>query len=914
MKLFYSKTMLLFIALNIALPMVSQNHCTINYTKVMSGHSHSLAIKNDGTLWAWGENTYGELGIGTTVQSTVPLQVGANTNWASISVGMRYSLAISTDGKLWAWGNNSNGQLGDGTTVNKNTPIQIGTNTNWTSVTAGESSSFAITNDGKLWAWGRNTGSFLGDGTSIQRLSPVQIGTGTNWASISAGSSHCLATTSDGKLWAWGYNNLYQLGDGTNTQRTSPFQIGTETNWSYVSAGIDGCSLGIKNDGTLWVWGNNRGRFGNGSIDGYVQVPTQVGTNTNWSMAKFLSFHTIGLTTDGKLWSWGENNWGQLGDNTRIDSLVPMQIGSDVNWNFVSGGENYSTALNSDGKIFTFGRNNGGQLGDGTSSFRNTPSGISYFRIQPPENLTVNPGQSATFSAIASGTGYTYRWQISTNGGLNFMDLTDDQVYSNTMTSTLTISRATSNMDDYQYRCVATASCAENIISVEAHLRVVCLTFNALMTGPVGTSSLAITNDGNIWGWGNNADGRIGDGTTSHRYSPVQVTSDANWRCVSTGSERSVGITNDGKLWHWGRMINEINDNVNYFSPVQLGTATNWILVTNSWRHNLAITNDGKLWGWGSSNFGELGNGQIFADLQNPTQIGTATNWVLVDTGTAHTLGITSDGKAWSWGYNLSGQLGIGSNIDRNIPTQIGTATNWTLLKCGNSHSLGITNDGKLWAWGNNSFGQLGDGTNTAKNSRVQIGTATNWLTVSAGTHHTLGVTSDGKLWAWGLNDNGQLGDGTTVNKNTPIQVGTATNWVSVCASANYSLALNSDGQIWAFGLNVLGMLGNGTTTNSLTPVLVNGSCQNLSIDQINENNTLLIYPNPNNGNFTIDFDSLLGEKKIEIYNILGQIIYNSKVDNEHAVINLSGKPKGIFICRISQGSKIIRTGKIIIE
>ncbi|MES2410057.1 MAG: T9SS type A sorting domain-containing protein, partial [Bacteroidota bacterium] len=132
----------------------------------------------------------------------------------------------------------------------------------------------------------------------------------------------------------------------------------------------------------------------------------------------------------------------------------------------------------------------------------------------------------------------------------------------------------------------------------------------------------------------------------------------------------------------------------------------------------------------------------------------------------------------------------------------------------------------------------------------------------------------------------------------------------------SFSLALNSDGQIWAFGYNANGMLGIGTATNSLVPVLVSGSCQSLSVDQNHAISELIIYPNPTNGNFTIDFDiaDLLGEKEIQVFNVLGQRVYNSKVDTEQAIISLSGKPNGIYICKVLTGNKAVKTGKIIIE
>ncbi|MBI5307691.1 MAG: hypothetical protein HZB37_04995, partial [Planctomycetes bacterium] len=141
-----------------------------------------------------------------------------------ISVGDHHTLAVKSDGTLWAWGYNGYGALGDGTTTQRNAPVQIGTDTMWVSVSGGRFYTLAVKSDGTLWAWGNNIGN-----------APVQIGTDTKWVSVSAGANHKLAVKSDGTLWAWGFNMYGQLGDGTNTDKYAPVQIGTDTKWVSVS-------------------------------------------------------------------------------------------------------------------------------------------------------------------------------------------------------------------------------------------------------------------------------------------------------------------------------------------------------------------------------------------------------------------------------------------------------------------------------------------------------------------------------------------------------------------------------------------------------------------------------------------------------------------------------------------------------
>ena len=215
--------------------------------------AHTLAVKSDGTLWAWGNNYEGQLGTGTVgEQLPSPLQVGTASNWAMVACGQYHTLAMKSDGTLWGWGRNGNGQLGDGTGTTTNSPVQVGTANNWVTVASGAYHALALKSDGTLWAWGHNGVGQLGDGSTTQRLSPVQVGTANNWATVACGAGHTLAVKGDGTLWGWGDNQYGQLGDGTTTQRLSPVQVGTASNWATVGGG-QYHTLALKSDGTLWA-------------------------------------------------------------------------------------------------------------------------------------------------------------------------------------------------------------------------------------------------------------------------------------------------------------------------------------------------------------------------------------------------------------------------------------------------------------------------------------------------------------------------------------------------------------------------------------------------------------------------------------------------------------------------------------
>lgn len=188
--------------------------------------THSLAIKTNGTLWAWGENSFGQLGIEGIDDQYLPVSVDTDTNWVAISAGENHSLGLRSDGTLWAWGWNAFGQLGDGTETNRAIPTVIGADTDWTAVAAGYRHSVALKSDGSLWSWGCNGAGQLGDGSTTSTNSPIRIGTAA-YVAIATGKEHTTALKADGTIWAWGGNAFGQLGDGTTERKLSPTQVGS---------------------------------------------------------------------------------------------------------------------------------------------------------------------------------------------------------------------------------------------------------------------------------------------------------------------------------------------------------------------------------------------------------------------------------------------------------------------------------------------------------------------------------------------------------------------------------------------------------------------------------------------------------------------------------------------------------------
>jgi alpha-tubulin suppressor-like RCC1 family protein len=212
-----------------------------NWSQVSSGKQFTLATKTDGTLWSWGRNNYGQLGqnIATGTFRSSPVQVGSLTNWSNIAAGSYHALAIKTDGTLWTWGNNGNGQLGlgDGYGANRSSPVQVGALTNWAVVAGGGVHSLAVKTDGTLWTWGQNGSGRLGQNNTVYRSSPVQVGALTNWATVMGGSEFSAAVKTNGTLWSWGRNNNGQLGLNSIINQSSPVQVGALTTWTQVALG-----------------------------------------------------------------------------------------------------------------------------------------------------------------------------------------------------------------------------------------------------------------------------------------------------------------------------------------------------------------------------------------------------------------------------------------------------------------------------------------------------------------------------------------------------------------------------------------------------------------------------------------------------------------------------------------------------
>uniref|UniRef100_A8M5C0 LPXTG-motif cell wall anchor domain n=2 Tax=Salinispora arenicola TaxID=168697 RepID=A8M5C0_SALAI len=328
-------------------------------TAIAGGDGHSLALTSTGSVLAWGDNSDGQLGDGTTTDTTTPVAVDlpTGTEVTAIAAGNDHSLALTSTGSVLAWGDNSDGQLGDGTTTDTSTPVTVDlpTTTTATAISAGADYSLSLSSTGGAFAWGNNDQGQLGDETTLSTSTPVNVALqpGTTLLAVAGGSGHSLAITSDNAAIAWGDNSQGQLGDGTTTDALAPVNValapGTEI--TAVAAGRLH-SVALTSAGTAFTWGNNAsGQLGNGtnttsSTPVAVSLPT--GT-TLTAIAAHNSNHTVAITNTETALAWGDNSFGQLGAEITITSSsntpIPVNLAAGTTVTTTAVGNNHSLAL-----------------------------------------------------------------------------------------------------------------------------------------------------------------------------------------------------------------------------------------------------------------------------------------------------------------------------------------------------------------------------------------------------------------------------------------------------------------------------------------------------------------------------------------------------------------------------------------
>ncbi|MEP2776553.1 MAG: choice-of-anchor D domain-containing protein [Luteolibacter sp.] len=834
---------------------------------IAAGSDHNLALCTDGTAVAWGLNSNGQLGDNSTVQRNVPVavNVAAGTSAlsgkkvATIAVGASHSLALCTDGTLAAWGQNTQGQLGDKSSTQRNAPVAVNmaagtialSGKTVTAIAGGANHSLALCTDGTLAAWGRNSEGQLGDNSTTQRNAPVAVNTvdgtsalsGKTVASIAAGGSHSLAVCTDGTAVAWGLNSNGQLGDNSTTQRNAPVAVNVA-------------------DGTSSLFGK-----------------------TVESVAAGI-FHSMALCTDGTLAAWGYNYFGQLGDNSSTQRSSPVAVSTAGGTSVLSGAS--ASALSAGAlayhSIAIYGIRGpeiaveqplGTNLTDGSATvdFGSLPLGgssVRTFTIRNTGGLTLSVGAvstdgadaaefsvnaSATAAALSAGgsTTFTVTFTPRASGARSAaLHLVNGDANNNLVTIALTgtgtdlpaavfsaagdVPLTVATYDTYDATGLDLELSLNFAPAAGTNLTVIRNAGQGFITGEFGNMSNGATvnldydgstypfvvwyygGDGNdlvlLWphtvlaGWGQYINGQLGDNSTSQRNDPV---------LADMGGELA------------GKTI---------------------VQVVRGANHTLALTSEGKVYAWGYNYYGQLGdnstsqrNAPVAVNVAAGTSALFGKTVVAIAAGGLHSLALCADGTLAAWGYNIYGQLGDNSTVQRNAPVAVNVAAGTSALSgkmvtsitAGFYHSLVLCTDGTLAAWGYNNLGQLGNNSTAQRNAPVAVNVAgalsdKTVTSIEAGTYHSLVLCTDGTLAAWGQNSYGQLGDNSTTQRNVPVAVNVAVGTsalsgktvASIVAGGLHSLALCSDGTLAAWGYNGQGQLGDNSTVQRNAPVAVN--------------------------------------------------------------------------------------------
>jgi alpha-tubulin suppressor-like RCC1 family protein len=891
-----------------------------NWSFISAGGEYNVVIKNNGTLWSWGRNNYGQLGLGDSGAGTervIPTQIGTASDWFKTSEGNAWTLALKTDGTMWSSGWNYWKQLGLGDAVNRFVLTPVGTDSDWMAIGCGKySHSLAIKTNNTIWSWGSNLFGRLGIPDGLDRTTPSQIGAESDWLMTQGGYNHSVALKTNNTIWAWGKNDYGQLGLGDADDRNTPSQIGTSSDWMEFTVGLY-YAIGRKIEGSIWGWGGS-----------YGSSPLQVGIDTDWAKISGGDNHVVAIKNDNSLWAWGNNESGQLGLGDNINRSSPTMVGTDTDWSMIAAASSHTIARKINGNIFVWGNNSYGNLGLSDMVSRNTPTLLTYQIGNGPSGITPSltgvllpasliislswtdnsfdetyfsierkPGLYGTYSEVgvvgANTTVYTetveanyypyyYRVRCGNGGGdgnysneaivATMITSSPSQINASIISSTqiaINWSDDFNNEDGFKLErktevtgdWYQIATIAANIITYSDitptgfvaksyYYRI--KAFNISGDGYYSGNAFVLTRDdwievkggnshtigmktaptggGTLWVWGKNDYGQLGLGNTINRYTITQVNSDTDWSVLSCGNNHNLAIKTDGMLWSWGgNAVGQlgIGDTITRRTPSLVGSAIDWSKVSTKGNCSLALKVNGTIWSWGFNNYGQLGLGNSGTTTyrKTPTQIGSYSDWSMISAGEQHTASVKNNNTLWIWGYNDKGQLGLGnsgSGTHKTTPFQLGTNSDWSMVSLGTSHTLAIKTNGTLWSWGYNNTGQLGLGDTINRNTPTTIGSDTDWAAISTGSNHNLASKINGTLWSWGNNATGQLGlgnSGTTTNRKTPTQIGSDSDWSIISAGSNHSLALKTSGVLWVWGKNDCGQLGLGYTTSATTGV-----------------------------------------------------------------------------------------------
>ena len=769
----------------------------ITIPKVVSGQDFTIALKADGTVWSWGYNYYGQLGLGDNSNRYKPTQLNIN-NVVDISAGSNHVLLLTKDGKVYSFGSNSYSQLGrNGNTL---VPEEITTLENVTKISAGSYHSMAVTEDGSVYTWGYNGNGQLGNGTSTSNAVPIKIRL-KNIIKIATKNQTSTAIDGDGNLYAWGYNGYGQLGNETTSNVYLPRAVLSLSNIVDVAVENNTIIAVDKNGNVLSSGYNGYGNLGNNTkttrykfekvIDHIDTITTGEGDNaTTTEDPKYLTDvksieagnnYAIAIKNDGTAVTWGYNGYGQSANGNTENNLLPVKLHYGVDKDGIdeiicaSAGEGTTVLARADGKVWSIGKNSYGQLGDSSVTNKNEFVCISkpilLFEETPIRIKGIGNSKNAK---VNMSQGFNLLYNSVDNSELTFTSRNKSIATVEESTGKITSVKKGKTQISVTDKISGQTTSADVYVLGEEDI-----TFPQIESSNYATVTLKA--NGEVWSYGYNGYGQLGTGDTSNKILPTY-----------TG--------------------------INGIMQIALGN-----------EHTVAVDKDGHVWTWGYNNYGQLGNGTTGGvstekvQVKSPDGEGVLENIISVAAGNSYSVALDKDGNVYTWGYNGYGQLGLGDGNYRALPVKVDSLQGIIKIKAGNVSTFAIDNNNKLWSAGYNGYGNLGDGTTGNKTSFVKIDALENVADVSASPiNSTIVLLLDGTVWGFGNNANNAL---TNVGGAIPQQLqgpdGALDNVTAIGTGYYSGYAITSEEKVVAWGMNNYSQLASGDTSTKSVPVFM---------------------------------------------------------------------------------------------
>ena len=677
---------------------------------IAGGEDFGMALKNDGTVWSWGAGFFGELGNGANSDSYVAVQVSQSTGLTqavAIGCGGLHAIAVNSDGTVWCWGSNASGQLGMSLgTTDSNVPEQVSGITGVITAVSGGGGyynnngySFALENNGTVWAWGDNSDGELGDGGTTSIVTPEHLTSLSGVASILGNHGNsALALTGGGSVYTWGTNESGQLGNGTTTENHTPTEISSLS--SGVSSLASGLSdnMALKSDGTLYAWGYNENdsELGAGSSPStQSDVPAAVSGASGITQIAAAKSHYLALKSDGTVWTWEDPNPGEISNGTTITgSSSAVQVSGLSGIIEVACGNYFNMALKSDGSVWAWGQNTAGELGNGTTTDDQTPAKVEVSSGVYLSGITAI-SSSGFYGMALKSDGTVWTWGNNDNGTLGNGNYTDTNYAAQITTTSVSGVSLVS--------ITAISAGAHDALALKSDGTV--WVWGTEYYGELGDGSssnsnplpspisslsgvtavsagyfhnLALLTGGTVKAWGSNESGQLGDGTLTERDTPVTVSGLTGITKISTGEDayHSIALKSDGTLWAWGN--NSVGQlGAGSYGPIDESSPTgsdvpvevnglSGITITGlacGKFSTVALESGGTVLQWGDSSYEPLG-------FSVPTSI--------TDPQVTPPPVITPDGGSYSSSHTVSitTTLTLGSihyTLDGTVPTASST-------------------------------------------------------------------------------------------------------------------------------------------------------------------------------------------------------------------------------------------------